>query len=84
MTALTSRPAETAGAAGAIAGLVARVSGVRDPDTLAYITAGVGLLPAVVTTLVNSGGIRGLARLLWQGRQPEPSSSTAVQELPAN
>lgn len=67
VSAVTSRPAESVGAAGSVAALIAYIAGVNDPATIAYIAAGVGLLPAAVTTLVAHGGIVGVARSIWRG-----------------
>lgn len=64
-----NRPAETAGAGGAVAALVAFIAGVKDPQTIVYMTVAVGLIPGAVTALVLNGGIKGVARLLWRGRK---------------
>lgn len=48
------RPAETGGAAGAVALLLARVLGVDDPDTVYAIGIVVGFLPAGITWLVDT------------------------------
>lgn len=47
------RPAETTGAAGAVALLVAHAVGVSDPDTIVALGVVIALLPAGVTWLVN-------------------------------
>lgn len=65
---LVSRPAETAGAGGALATLGAYAFGVTDPQTIAAVGTVAALLPAVVTFLVSNGGVRGVARRLWKGR----------------
>lgn len=62
------RPAESAGIAGTIGLLIARVAGVHDVDTVTVIGAAVGAVPALVTFLVANGGVRGVARLVWKGR----------------
>lgn len=62
-----ARPAETAGAAGTIAILVGLIAGIHDSHTLAYIGAGIGLLPGVVTFIVTNGGMRGIVRAAWRG-----------------
>lgn len=67
----TGRPAETGGAAAAIGGLVALAAGVDDPGVVAAIVGAVGLVPAAVTGLINSGGIRGFVGKLWRGRHAE-------------
>lgn len=66
-----TRPAETTAAGGSIALLAGVVLGVDDPETIALIGAAIGLLPAMVTTLVNAGGVRGALRSLWKGRTGE-------------
>lgn len=68
-----TRPAETAGAAGAIGVLVGRIAGVNDPTVLAYIGAAVGLIPGVVTFVVSNGGVRGLLGKVWRGKPAQPS-----------
>lgn len=65
---MTSRPAESTGVAGSIAFLLCIILGVRDIEVLAALGTAVGALPALVTILVANGGIRGVARKLWQGR----------------
>lgn len=65
------RPAESAGAGGAIALLIAHMFGVSDPDLLAAIGAGLLLVPAAVTLFVSNGGVSGVGRLLWRGRQKD-------------
>ncbi len=45
------RPAESAGVAGSIALLVARIFGVKDPDTILAGAVVIGWLPAAVTWL---------------------------------
>lgn len=62
------RPAETAGFAGAIAAVVARLAGVDDVDTITYLAVVIGVVPAAVTLLVSNGGLSGVVRLLWRGR----------------
>lgn len=61
------RPAETTTAGGAVALLAALVLGLP-AETAAAVGVALGFVPAVVTFIVNHGGIRGLARKLWQGR----------------
>lgn len=63
------RPAESAGVAGAIAALIARITGVSDPDTITYIAVGVGIVPALVTFVVVHGGLRGVLGLVWHGQK---------------
>lgn len=48
------RPAETTAALGALALVIARACGVKDPDTLTTIGVGVGSLPAIVTGIVEA------------------------------
>lgn len=63
-----SRPAETAGAGGAVALLIGYVFGIKDAQTLVVLGAAIGLVPAFVTLLVANGGVRGVVGLLWRGR----------------
>jgi len=62
------RPAETLGAAAGLAIVVGRALGIEDPDVLAGLAAAAGGLPALVTALVNAGGLLGIARRLLHGR----------------
>lgn len=73
-----TRPAETAGAAGTVGILVGRIAGIKDPTTIAYIGAGIGLLPAIVTFLVASGGLRGAFRTFWRGKQQQQPADPAT------
>ena len=67
------RPAESTSAAGGIAGIaVALTAG----DTTTLIVALLGFVPAAVTLLVENGGVRGVARLLW-GSVPAPSRASS-------
>lgn len=61
------RPAETAGVGGVAAGGIALLLGVP-VETAAAILGVAGLAPAVVTWIVNRGGVRGIVRMLWAGR----------------
>ena len=63
----TRRPAETAGAAGGLTGLIIAIA-AGDPLAAAIATA--GFLPAATTYLITHGGIRGLAQRIWTGRKP--------------
>jgi hypothetical protein len=65
---MKGRPAESTTAVAAVGALTAYVHGVRDPQTLATITAGIGLLPAAISLVVDAGGLRGVLRKLWRGR----------------
>lgn len=65
---MKGRPAETAGGVGAIGLLVAFILGVDDPSTVVMLGAAIALLPALVTGLVDGGGVRGWVRKLWRGR----------------
>lgn len=47
------RPAETAGAAGAVALLAGRLLGITDPDTLVALGIAIGFAPAAITWLVT-------------------------------
>lgn len=62
---MKARPAETAGAA---AGTVGLAAGIATHDWLAVGVACIGYVPAIVTWLVNHGGIRGALGALWRGR----------------
>lgn len=46
---VTQRPAESGGVAVAVAALIARAFGVKDPDTLTYLIIVVGAVPALIT-----------------------------------
>lgn len=61
------RPAETAGVGGVAVGGLAYLLGVPI-ETAAAILGVAGLAPAVVTWIVNRGGVRGVARMFWAGR----------------
>ena len=65
---MKGRPAESTAAVAGMGSLLAYVFGVRNPETLAAMLAGISLLPASVTLLVSNGGIRGVARLIWRGK----------------
>jgi hypothetical protein len=65
------RPAESTAGVGAVALLIAYVLGVTDPQVVACLGAGLGLIPAMVTLLVDGGGISGLLRNLWRGRKTD-------------
>lgn len=62
---MKARPAETAGGAGSLALLVGYALGVQDPAVLTAVGAVVGLVPAAVTLVVRSGGIRGCWAKIW-------------------
>lgn len=62
------RPAETTTGVAAIGSLLAIAVGVNDPDAIASMVAALGLLPGAVTLLVDNGGVRGVMRLMWRGR----------------
>jgi energy-converting hydrogenase Eha subunit A len=61
------RPAETTGAAGGLVAVVAALVGLP-VEVVAALAAVAGALPAVVTWVVERGGVRGVARLVWRGR----------------
>lgn len=71
---MKGRPAETGGAFGSIALLLALVLGVDDDTVIAAIGVAVGLVPAVITLLVANGGIRGVIRVLWRGRAQQDAA----------
>ena len=48
------RPAESGGVATAVAALIARAAGVRDPDTLTYLIIVVGAVPAAITFVISA------------------------------
>lgn len=58
------RPAETAGAGATV---VALVVAVTERNTLAAVTALVGLVPAACTFVVENGGLREVLARLWRG-----------------
>jgi hypothetical protein len=49
---VTTRPAETGGAAAAVAVLIAYFAGLDDPGMLAALTIVVGALPGIITWFV--------------------------------
>lgn len=63
-----TRPAELTGLAGSVALIIAGLAGVKDPTALVAIGAVVGAIPAAVTLIVASGGIRGAVLRLWRGK----------------
>lgn len=65
---MKSRPAETAGGAGSGVVALAVAVGASRP-VVAVVGVLAGLVPALVTLLVNTGGIRGAITLIWKGRQ---------------
>lgn len=65
----TARPAETAGAAGAVALVVCLVAGVDDPETIGAVGIVAGLVPSFVTLIVASGGLRGIGRKIMGPRR---------------
>ena len=72
------RPAESAGVAGGIAALVARIAGVTDPDTITYIAIAIGVIPAAVTFVVTHGGLAGVWRLVIRGKSQKGYASTEL------
>lgn len=62
---IKNRPAETAGATLGIAGVV---TAIATGDAVVAITAASNFVPAVVTFVVEHGGLRGLFLTLWRGR----------------
>lgn len=59
------RPAETAGALFATGGLG---WGIATGNVQAIVTAIVGYVPAVWTFLAVNGGVSGVLRTIWRGR----------------
>jgi hypothetical protein len=66
-SALLSRPAETAGGAGALVTLGALAFGVTDVQVITALGTVAALLPSAVTFVVSNGGVRGIARRIWRG-----------------
>lgn len=66
-TAVKTRPAESVGATGGLAGFVIAVA---EHNWTAACIALVGFLPAIVTFLVENGGIKGELKSIWKGRNP--------------
>lgn len=66
---MKGRPAETTSAAGAVAVLLAVILGLESVKLVAALTVVVGFIPALVTLLVVNGGIKGVLRMIWQGRR---------------
>jgi hypothetical protein len=62
------RPAEKVSASGSLALLVGYAAGIRDAEALVAVGVVLGLVPAAVTLLVSSGGVRGVAARLWRGK----------------
>lgn len=65
---MVKRPAETTTAS---VGLAALVWALIEGNQQAALTAAVAAIPHVVTFLVTHGGVRGVLRTLWAGRQRE-------------
>lgn len=61
------RPAETTGGLVGVVTALAALLGA-DTQTVAILGTVAGLIPALVTLLVNNGGLRGVGRLLLRGR----------------
>jgi predicted amino acid dehydrogenase len=66
---MQGRPAESVTGVTAIGLLVAIILGVDDADTIAAMVGALGVLPGAVTLLVANGGIRGVLRLVYRGRE---------------
>ena len=62
------RPAEALSGVGAIAFLMAYVLGVDDEQLIVCLGAALGLVPGAVTLLVDGGGLRGIFRKVWRGK----------------
>ena len=65
---MQGRPAESIAGAGSIAYLMAYVLGVDDQQLVVVLGASLGLIPSAVTLVVANGGVRGVLRKLWRGR----------------
>lgn len=61
------RPAEATGGVGALATAIAAIAGA-DVEVVAAVGIAAGLLPAVVTYMVDHGGLLGTFRLILRGR----------------
>ena len=61
------RPAEKAGGLGALASAVSLAAG-WPVEVVAACGIAAGLLPGLVTYIVDHGGLRGVIRSLWWGR----------------
>jgi len=66
MKKIKGRPAESAGVAGAVAGLIGLAAGLPS-EAVAYAAIVFAALPAVVTWVVSAGGVVGLARRVLYG-----------------
>lgn len=69
---MKGRPSESLTATAAIGSLLAVILGVNDPQTIAAMVAGLGVLPAAITLVVDAGGLRGVLRKLWRGKDQSP------------
>ena len=78
---MKGRPAESTAGVGSIALLIAVLLGVDDPNTIAVMGAGLGLIPAAVTLLVDGGGIRGIFTSLWRGRAKENTGLSLLETI---
>ena len=67
MSVVRRKPAETGGTLGAAAVAVAYAAGCS-ADTIAAVGIVAGLVPVAVTWVVDHGGVRGVARLVLDGR----------------
>jgi hypothetical protein len=76
------RPAESTAGVGAVALLAAYVLGVTDSQVIACMGAGLGLIPAGVTLVVDGGGISGLLRNVWRGRKTDTKKETPDAPTP--
>ena len=68
MSRVRKRPAEYGGGLAAVVVAVAYAAGLS-ADTIAALGVAAGLVPAVVTYVVDHGGIKGTLALLWSGRR---------------
>lgn len=62
-----TRPAEAVAGGGGLIVVIAALIGAP-VEVVAAIAGIAGALPAIVTWLVNHGGIRGVFRAIWTGR----------------
>ncbi|MEH3055481.1 MAG: hypothetical protein PGN13_16005 [Patulibacter minatonensis] len=61
------RPAENAAGGLSAAAAVSILTGAPEPVSIALVAAA-GVLPRVISFVVDHGGIRGVALLAWRGR----------------
>lgn len=65
---MRGRPAETSAGVVALGSLLAVTLGVNDSDQIACMIAALGAVPGAVTLYVDAGGLRGILRKVWRGK----------------